>query len=81
MSQPAPAKRLQFHAECIQAARAGNEKGVCCPCFREAWSILGPQRSVTAKYEAGLFIVGYHNPDGSVDLSRALDDGGQFGPE
>jgi hypothetical protein len=81
MNQPAPAKRLQFHADCIYAARRGDEKHVCLPCFKEAWSILGPQPSVTAKYEAGLFIVGYHNPDGSVDLGQALDDGGLFDPE
>lgn len=79
--QPAPARRPRFHAACIQAARAGNEKDVCRPCFREAWSILGPQPSVTAKYEAGLFVIGYHNADGSVDIGQALDDGGVFDPE
>jgi hypothetical protein len=80
-SQPPTRAPLKFHADCIYAARQGDERSVCRDCFKEAWSILGPQRSVTAKYEAGLFIVGYHNQDGSVDLGQALDDGGLFDPE
>jgi hypothetical protein len=77
-TQSTPAKKFHFHAACINAAKAGDWKGICPDCFKDAQYGLPPQRSVTAKYDAIMFTISLYKPDGAIDLGQCLDDGGAF---
>jgi hypothetical protein len=57
-----------YHAKCIEAARQGEIRGICHPCYDDIAARYGADYAVTT--------LALHNPDGSMNQQvQRLPDG------